>query len=287
MSTATSSAWSEAQPPAAEPHDLVEGLERDSRPAARVLDVDHSERHRTADRVGDASHVGQPGLLERRRRTGSACRRRRRARRRVERLEASSTQPRDSVAPQLPGERRLLHDDEAVRALDARARWSRSRTARACAGRSARPRSPRAASSSAASIGAVAHQLRRDDGDVVAAAHDLGAGRARPAPVVAQLALAVEQALVLEDEHGVVIADRRAQQAVGVGRRGRGDDLEPRDVEEPVLDRLRVLRGEAGAGAVGQPDRDRQPSPGRRSCSGTSPAGWRSGRSRRPRSRRT
>ena len=40
---------------------------------------------------------------------------------------------------------------------------------------------------------------------------------------------------MLEEEHRVVVLDRRAQQAVGVGDRARADDLEPGLADEPAL----------------------------------------------------
>ena len=56
--------------------------------------------------------------------------------------------------------------------------------------------------------------------------------------------------LVLEEQHRVVVADRRAEQAPGVGR-GRGDDhLQARDVGEERLHRLRVVQRAVDAAAV-------------------------------------
>ena len=53
--------------------------------------------------------------------------------------------------------------------------------------------------------------------------------------------------LVLEEDHRVVVADGLDEQALGVvGRRGH-DDLQPRDVGEDRVQRLRVLRGRADA----------------------------------------
>ena len=63
--------------------------------------------------------------------------------------------------------------------------------------------------------------------------------------------------LVLEEEHRVLVADRRAEQAAGVVRRGRHDHLEPRHVGEERLDRLRVIERAVDAAAVRGADRHR------------------------------
>ena len=52
---------------------------------------------------------------------------------------------------------------------------------------------------------------------------------------------AVEQ-LVLEDQHRVVVAHGALEQALGVVGRGRGDDLQARDVGEEGLQALGMLR---------------------------------------------
>src|SRR5581483_11872907 len=64
------------------------------------------------------------------------------------------------------------------------------------------------------------------------------------------LALRPVQQLVLEEDHGVVVADGRGEQPLRVGGRRRHDDLQAGDVREPRLERLRVLRGVATAGAA-------------------------------------
>ena len=55
---------------------------------------------------------------------------------------------------------------------------------------------------------------------------------------------------VLDEQHGVVVADRRLQQPVGVERRRRRDDLQARRVREPDLEALRVLRRQLRARAA-------------------------------------
>jgi hypothetical protein len=63
--------------------------------------------------------------------------------------------------------------------------------------------------------------------------------------------------LVLEEEHRVVVPDRRDQEQLGVRRRGRTDDLEPRDAEEPRHRHLRVDGAEAAAAADRRADHQR------------------------------
>ena len=69
------------------------------------------------------------------------------------------------------------------------------------------------------------------------------------------------EVLVLEEEHGVRVRDRADEQALGVLRRRRADDLEARDVREEALRVLGVERPtrEAAARGQAQHDRDRRP----------------------------
>ena len=60
--------------------------------------------------------------------------------------------------------------------------------------------------------------------------------------------------LVLEEQHRVVVADRRAEQPARVVRRRRDDDLEPGHVGEEGLDALRVVQRAVDAAAVRRPD---------------------------------
>ena len=65
------------------------------------------------------------------------------------------------------------------------------------------------------------------------------------------------QHLVLEEDHGVGIADRGLQQALVVGRRIRRDHLQAGDLRVPGRIVLAVLGGDAGGGAVGPAEHDR------------------------------
>ena len=104
---------------------------------------------------------------------------------------------------------------------------------------------------------------RADERDVVAFANDRGlperqrlAAACRPGHRV--------QALVLEEDHRVVVADRGLQQPLRVGGRRRGDDLQPGDAGQPRDRHLRVDRPEPAAAADDRPDheRDALPLPG-------------------------
>ena len=59
---------------------------------------------------------------------------------------------------------------------------------------------------------------------------------------------------MLQEDHRVRVADRRAQQALGVRRGGGHDHLQAGDVGEPGLEALRVLGGRAGPGPDGGAD---------------------------------
>src|SRR6185295_1694232 len=112
-------------------------------------------------------------------------------------------------------------------------------------------------------VGGVDHRTPRDQGDVVAlAVHPRLAERHRVALLRHLVLDAAVQVLVLEVEDGVGILDRLDEKALGVGRRGRADDLEAGDVREARLGVLGV-EGAAGETAAGRKtNRDRH----RRSC---------------------
>ena len=61
--------------------------------------------------------------------------------------------------------------------------------------------------------------------------------------------LGEEEQLLLEEDHRVVVLDRRGEQALGVVRVRRHHDDEAGDVGEERLEALRVLRAEAHAAA--------------------------------------
>ena len=95
------------------------------------------------------------------------------------------------------------------------------------------------------------HQRERQDGGVLAGAHDLGGAERVDDLAVRHLALGRIERLVLEEDHRIGIAHRRREQPDHVAR-GRGrHHLEAGDHHRPVLDALRVLGAEARAGAVG------------------------------------
>ena len=80
-----------------------------------------------------------------------------------------------------------------------------------------------AAASARSTISSVATIVTSAPARTIARLADLG----DPGVAAADRALAAVQALVLEEEHRVVVADRRAQHAVGAGRRPRGRDEQP------------------------------------------------------------
>src|SRR5690606_36311569 len=63
------------------------------------------------------------------------------------------------------------------------------------------------------------------------------------------------QVLVLEEQYGVVAADRRSQQSGRIHGVAREDDTDPRTVREDALARLAVVRrAPAQVAADGRPD---------------------------------
>ena len=69
---------------------------------------------------------------------------------------------------------------------------------------------------------------------------------------------AVER-LVLDEDDRVVVADRRLQQALGVGGRRRAGDEQAGDVQVHRLEAVRVGRAELMAAAARHPDHERDP----------------------------
>ena len=74
---------------------------------------------------------------------------------------------------------------------------------------------------------------------------------------VRHLALDRVEQPVLEEDDRVVVVDRRPEQAAHVLGRRREHDLQARDVHEPRLELLRVLRARRPAGAALRADRQR------------------------------
>ena len=94
-------------------------------------------------------------------------------------------------------------------------------------------------------------------------------------------------ALVEHVDDRVVVADGRDHQALGVGRVARHDDLHAGQVRERAPQALGVLRGVASSRRRPRSSAPSAPSRSRRTRSGSSPCGCRSGPCRRRRSRRT
>ena len=75
--------------------------------------------------------------------------------------------------------------------------------------------------------------------------------------LVRHVTLRVVQHLAFEEAHGVVVADRAFEQALGVVRRAWRDNLQARNMGQPRFERLRVLRGQLQRGAVRSTKDDR------------------------------
>ena len=71
------------------------------------------------------------------------------------------------------------------------------------------------------------------------------------------MALAAEHALALEEEHGVVVADRGLHQALRIGGARRDHDLDAGDIRVEAFDAPAVGRAELAAGAVVAAEHDR------------------------------
>ena len=104
----------------------------------------------------------------------------------------------------------------------------------------------------------VQHPAERDDRVVGAAAHDVRDADRHFVRAFRYLALQAERHLVHHDEHRIVVARGRDDAALDVVRRRRHHDLQTGQVREPRFEALRVLRGEARAGARHREHRDRQ-----------------------------
>ena len=102
------------------------------------------------------------------------------------------------------------------------------------------------------------HDAERDDRHMLADALDLGAADRQDEVLVRR---AIERVavkdLVLQHDDRIGIADRRAQQPLGIGRRPRRHHLQPRHMRIPARVALRVLRGDARCRAVRAAEHDR------------------------------
>ena len=116
---------------------------------------------------------------------------------------------------------------------------------------------PSFASSSAALDCDEHHFPVRDDGAVVAFAFEVGDAQRHDVLAIGDLALRVVEHLALQHEHRVVIANGALEQALGVCRGARRDDLESGDVHEPGLPRLGVLCRQLQRRAVGSAEHER------------------------------
>ena len=110
-------------------------------------------------------------------------------------------------------------------------------------------------------LGDVDHPQEPDDRDVAALAQDRSLTEVDERPVavaigVGDLAASAVERLVLDEDHRVVVADRRLQKALAVGRRGRAGDEQAGDVQEHRLEAVGVSWAQLVAAAARHPNHD-------------------------------
>ncbi len=152
--------------------------------------------------------------------------------RRVEVVEARMLHPRGDLRGHAVGRPALLDAQHAiaVRATDSAIVSTSSGRSERRSTTSASTSCSEASRSATASARTVANECD-DDREVGALPRDLRAADGGGEVLVERdLALLLVDREVLDDEHGVLVADRRLQQPLGVARVRRRDDLEPRDV---------------------------------------------------------
>ena len=109
-----------------------------------------------------------------------------------------------------------------------------------------------AASVSAARSAVTAIREMPDDGHIGALARDTRAAELDEMLLaVRHLAADPVEGLVLDEDHGVLVADRRLEQALRVGGGGGDGDEQPGHVQEERLQAVRVGGAELVAGALG------------------------------------
>jgi len=104
--------------------------------------------------------------------------------------------------------------------------------------------------------GSVDHHPVRDQADVVALADDIRLPERDGVTALQDVPLQSVEPLVLAEDHRVGVPDRLDEQALGVVRGARADDLEATNVREERRQRLQVLRRCAKPGADHRPDDD-------------------------------
>ncbi len=98
---------------------------------------------------------------------------------------------------------------------------------------------------------------RRDHRHVGSLAHDARLAERDRLDLRRRLLLDRIQQPVLEEDHGVVVVDRRPQKPARIVRARREHDLQPRHVHEPRLELLRMLRARRPAGTALRANRQR------------------------------
>ena len=102
------------------------------------------------------------------------------------------------------------------------------------------------------------HQLDRYHGHVLALAAHFGLAQCHRPGVVRHIFAQVIETLVFQDKDRVILTDCAAQQPIGIGRRARGDDLNPRRRHQPRFGALAVLGAKAAGHPLRGPDGQRR-----------------------------
>src|SRR3989442_5906125 len=105
--------------------------------------------------------------------------------------------------------------------------------------------------------GRMNHPAVGDDRGVAAAPHYRGLPKGQGKIRIWYLSFQPVQRGIFQEDHGILAADRRAEQSLRLRRRGGRNDIQAGEVRVGGLQTLRVLRGQLHAGAVGAADDQR------------------------------
>src|SRR3989454_6203428 len=105
--------------------------------------------------------------------------------------------------------------------------------------------------------GRMDHPAVGDDRGVAAAPHHRGLPKGQGKIRIWYLSFQPVQRGIFQEDHGILAADRRAEQSLRLRRRGGRNDIQAGEVRVGGLQTLRVLRGQLHARAVGAADDQR------------------------------
>src|SRR5574341_1811701 len=194
------------------------------------------------DGCHDVCHLGKDVLLQRRAEGDRDISRRHPAHRRIQMVEDLLGDPGCHLGAKGARLRRLFHDHDPVRFLD---RGKDRLFVEGCQA----SRIHHLCRNSVLALpvrrlqGLVNHPAGSDDCHIRATALDICLAERNEALFLRDLSGHLVQALVLEEQDGVQAPDACLQQALGVGWGGREDDTDAGCVDEPCLQRLRVMGG--------------------------------------------